>query len=151
MYPEVLGRDEAAGIADQGRGTSGRAAAAAELLARRGKTLSQKSSSANSALTPTAAAKASSVRDTLSNKRIALRPDPAPANRPLGKRRRQRRAWGPSPGEEAFSSAPGDRSLCGHAVTLPPPGSAAAVRPAATGRCAAAPHWLPAQRAAWRG
>jgi hypothetical protein len=39
MYPEVLGRDEAAGIADQGRGTSGRAAAAAELLARRGKTL----------------------------------------------------------------------------------------------------------------
>ena len=151
MYPEVLGRDEAAGIAAQGRGTSGRAAAAAELLAQPGQNSPKQKKGLRQLGAYAAAAKASSVRDTLSNKRIALRPDPAPANRPLGKRRRQRRAWGPSPGEEAFSSAPGDRSLCGHAVTLPPPGSAAAVRPAATGRCAAAPHWLPAQRAAWRG
>ena len=55
MYPEVLGRDEAAGIAAQGRGTSGRAAAAAELLAQPGQNSpkqEKKEVFANTALTP---------------------------------------------------------------------------------------------------
>ena len=55
MYPEVLGRDEAAGIAAQGRGTSGRAAAAAERPASHSATPTKVTleslSSANSALT----------------------------------------------------------------------------------------------------
>ena len=54
MYPEVLGRDEAAGIAAQGRGTSGRAAAAAErrcFTLGNSKVASESLSSANSALT----------------------------------------------------------------------------------------------------
>jgi len=48
----------------------------------------------------------------------------------------------------ALEHARRDRSLYGHAVTPPSPGSAAAIRPAATGRFAAAPHQpcLPSHR-----